>query len=152
MPAFAVQPSSPLAADGPALIRVLHRAGLARASAIHVTGPAGVPAALWLTCHGFNRVAYIHANWVASAKPVDALVIPHACPASELARVLQGADCVRAGGVLIVQTPPNASAQGAESVGSVLEPLGYQVEHRLSDRGKDVCIARRRGFDLKKAA
>jgi hypothetical protein len=152
MATFALQPAPPLAADGAALARVLQRAGLAKDSVIRVTGHAGPTAALWLSRHGYDRAAYVHAHWVATMESVDALLIPHACGALELADLLQGAKCMREGGALIVQTAPNGQAQGHDNGDGLLQALGYQVEHRLSERGRDVCIARRRGLGFKKAA
>jgi hypothetical protein len=152
MATFALQPTPPLAADGAALVRALQQAGVTKDKVIRVTGSAGATAVLWLCRHGYERAAYVHAHWVAAMGSVDALLIPHACGAEELADLLRGDGCVREGGVLIVQTPPNGTVQGRDDICELLQPLGYRVEHKLSDKGRDICIARLCGVGFKKAA
>ena len=153
MATLTLQPASPLAADGAALTRLLQRAGLNRKSVIRVTGPAGMTAIMWLYRRGYEPAAYVHANWVATMETADALIIPHTCEVQELADLLQGGSCLREGGVLIVQASAVASIEGVGSVSNLLEPLGYRVEHRLRERGRDVYVARRVGLDgFKKAA
>jgi hypothetical protein len=137
-----LQPAQPLAADGAALGRVLQQAGLTKASVIRVTGPAGLTAGLWLCRHGYERAAYVHRNWVGTPGSADALLAPHACGAEELAELLQAGACLREGGVLIAQT---ASDRPGEGLAALLAQLGYQLEHRLSDKGRDVFVARRCG-------
>jgi hypothetical protein len=134
-----LQPTPPLAADGAALSHVLQWAGVTKESVVRVTGPAGPTAVLWLCRHRYKNAAYVPLHWVAAMAATDALLIPQACAPSELSRILQDGACVREGGVLIVQTPPE------KAVDAVLEPLGYEIEQHLSDKGCDVCIARRRG-------
>jgi len=150
--AYARLPAPPIAADGGALTRVLDWAGVTRNSLVRVTGSAGPAAMLWLDQHGYRRASYVHPRFVAEMEPVDVLLIPHACAAEELAEILQTGACLRDGGVLIVQTPPLRLVQGVDSIPAVLEPLGYVVEQRLSDKGRTVQIARRRGFGFKAAA
>jgi hypothetical protein len=148
-----LQPAQPLAADGAALARILQQAGLTKTSVIRVTGPAGLTASLWLCRHGYQRAAFVHANWVGTMGTVDALVAPHACGDQELADLLQAGACLRDGGVLIAQIPSNHLAQGGVDLAVLLDPLGYRVAHRVSDKGRDVLVARRHtspGF--KKAA
>jgi hypothetical protein len=152
MAKLAVQPTPPLAADGAALAHVLHRAGVTKGSAIRVTGPTGPTAVLWLYRHGYERAAYVHPNWVATMGSVDALLVPHACGAQELSDLLHNARCMREGAVLIVQTPPNGSAQGLDSIPDLLRPMGYRIEHCLSEKGREVCIASFHDVDYKKAA
>jgi hypothetical protein len=134
-----------LAADGRALHRVLKQAGLTKDSVVRVTGPAGPTAALWLYRHGYEYAAYVHPNWVAAKTSADALLIPHACGAEELSGLLQDGDCVREGGVLIVQASSDRFARSFDSLRAMLRPRGYQVEKHISDRGLDICIARRLG-------
>jgi hypothetical protein len=138
-----VQLAPPLAADGAALLRVLHQAGATRNSVVRVTGPAGVAAVLWLNRHGYEQAAFVQAHCVASMRPVDVLLIPHACGARELGDLLDGGDCLREGGILIVQTPGQRFVQGQDSIGTVLQSLGYQLEHHFSDKGRNVYVARR---------
>jgi hypothetical protein len=153
MATYTFPPAAPLTADGTVLGRVLQQAGVTKTSVVRVTGPAGPTAVLWLCRHGYERAAYVHANWIATMVSVDALLIPHTCGLEELADLLQGGDCLREGGVLIVQTRAGQFVEGLDSVSAVLEPLGYQVERRVSDKGRDIHIARRRGLGgFKKAA
>jgi hypothetical protein len=151
MASSSLQPAQPLAADGGALSRVLQQAGVSRDSVLRVTGAAGLTAIFWLCRHGYERAAYVHPDRVATMVPADALLIPQACGTRALAVLLQGGGCLREGGALIVQTL--SEAQGGDDLRAVLEPLGYQIERRLSDKGRGVCVARRRGRpDLRKAA
>jgi hypothetical protein len=147
-----LQPAQPLAADGAALARILQQAGLTKASIIRITGPAGLTAALWLCRHGYEHAAYIHANWVGAMGSVDALIAPHACASEDLAALLQSGEGLRAGAVVIVQVARDCSAQGLDSPAALLDRHGYQLEHRLSDKGREVFIARRRQPEFKKAA
>jgi hypothetical protein len=147
------QPSQPLAADGGALNRVLKHTHLSKESVLRVTGSAGPTAAIWLNRHGYENAAYVHPNWVGAQGFADALLIPHACATAELAQLLRSGDCVRDGGLLIVQAAPDRFGQGVDSLADTLRPLGYQIENQLCDGGRDVYIARRHcsgGF--KKAA
>jgi hypothetical protein len=139
----AYQAAQPLGADGPALGRILRQAGLEKTSVVRVTGPAGLTAALWLCRHGFVHAAYVHARWVGTMRSVDALVAPHATSGEELRALLEGASCLREGGVLIAQMTREDVAGGVDSVAQMLASLGFEVEHRLSDKGRHVCIARR---------
>ena len=135
------------------MTRLLQRAGLTKKSVIRVTGPAGMTAIMWLYRHGYERAAYVHTNWVATMQTADALLVPHTCEVQELKDLLQAGSGLREGGVLIVQTSADASVPGPDSVPGILEPLGYRVEYRLDERGRDVYLARRVGFDgFKKAA
>ena len=138
-----LQPGHTLAADGRALNRVLRQAGLTKDSVLRVTGPAGPAAALWLNRHGYERAAYVHPNWVAAMGSADALLVPHACGAEELADLLHEGDCVREGGALIVQASSDRFTRGFDSLRALLQPLGYQIEKHISDRGLDIYIARR---------
>lgn len=150
--AYAYLPAQPLAADSAALTRVLGRAGVTKQSLVRVTGSAGPTAMLWLSQHGYDRAAYVPASRVREMDPADALLIPHACPAEELADTLRSGACLREGGVLIVQTPAQRVVQGLDAIPAVLEPLGYAVEQQLREMGRTIQIARRRGFGFKAAA
>ncbi len=137
------QTTQTLAADGGSLKRVLKQAGVTKDSVVRVTGPAGPAAATWLYRHGYEHAAYVPADWVAAKSSADALLIPHACATEELADLLQSGDCLHEDGVLIVQVSSGRFAPGFDSVAAVLRPLGYQVDERISDRGRDIYIARR---------
>jgi hypothetical protein len=136
---------APLGADGPALHRVLKHAGVGRASVVRVTGPSGLTAVLWLCRHGWERAAYVHANWVGAAGSVDALVVPHACDGSELTALLQSGDCLREGGVLIAQTASANPDAGLEPLPTLLKSLGYQLERGFCGKRREILIARRCG-------
>ena len=58
MTASSLSPTQPLAADGPAMMRILQRARITKASTIRVTGAAGVTAVLWLARHGYPPLGY----------------------------------------------------------------------------------------------
>ena len=148
-----LQPAQPLAADDGALTRVLRQAGVTRQSAVRVTGPAGLTAVLWLYRHGYGQAAYVHANWVASTRSADALLIPHPCGGEELAGLLDRGDCLRDGGVLIVQTPAELTDFELDTMVALLDARGYRLEHRLFEKGRAVFIARRSSIGgFKKAA
>jgi len=137
--------AEPLGADGPALHRVLRHAGVGRTSVVRVTGPSGLIAALWLCRHGWTRTDYVHANWAGTVGSVDALVVPHVCGGRELMALLEGGDCLREGGVLIVQTAPAGADAGQDPLPVLLASLGFQLERGLTDRRRQILIARRRG-------
>jgi hypothetical protein len=146
MATFHTQPAQPLAADGAALTHVLNRAGVSKHSLVRVTGPAGPIAMLWLNQHGYQRAVYAPASRVATMAPADALLVPHSCGAKELAELLQGGECLHEGGILIVQTAAAGSVEGVDSIPATLEAAGFAVQTRLSDRGRDIYIARRSGL------
>lgn len=148
-----LQPTLPIAADGHALRRALRRADIAHDSRVLVTGPAGPAALIWLYRHDYPYAAYVHANRIAAMPtPGDALLIPHACSADELARMLGDGGCVREGGALIVQAPAIRAAE-LRTVPSVLKGNGFAVEAELPGRGHSVFVARRVGVDgFKRAA
>jgi hypothetical protein len=145
MATFHIQPAQPLAADGAALTHVLTRAGVGKHSLVHVTGPSGPMAMLWLNRHGYRNALYVPVARIGAAGPADALLVPHCIEADELTRLLRGGECLRDGGVLIAQTAVERSATGGESIAAALAPLGLQVQCRLCDRGRNVYIARRVG-------
>jgi len=142
---YARQPTLPLAADGEAMARALHHAGVGKDQSIWVTGPAGLPALLWLYRAGYGGASYVHANRLAAMRPADAVLIPHACTPRELADLLREATCLREGGALVVQVAGELSADTLGDIPSILEPLGYRVQRRLYEKGRTVCIARREG-------
>ena len=153
MSSLTLQPARPLAADDDSLLRVLKQAGVGKDDLIRVSGPAGPAAVLCLYRHGYERAAYVHPNWISATRAADAMLIPHPCGTTELAGMIQGGDCLREGGVLIVQVQADRSAQAADSVPELLRHVGYDVAGGLSGRGGDVCIARRRSLGgFRKAA
>jgi hypothetical protein len=152
MATFHIQPAQPLAADGVALTHVLNRAGVGKQSLVHVTGPNGPMAMLWLNRHGYRNALYVPANRLGAMAPADALLVPHSCEAGELTGLLADGERLHEGGVLIAQTSAARSAMGGETIPAALAPLGYQVQCRLSDRGRDIYIARRIGVGFKQAA
>jgi hypothetical protein len=140
------QPSQPLAADGPALTRVLHAAGVEKRDLIRVVGPSGPIAALWLGRHGYDRAVFVRAAAGATARPADALLIAQACAAEELEALLAVAGDVSDSGSLIVQTRPGRLGEEFEAVAAALRRRGFHAQRRLNDKGRPICIARRVGF------
>ena len=148
MTAYSFQPTAPLASDGAALSRVLERAGVTRTSTLRVTGPAGPMAAIWLERHGYEHAAYVHTHWIATMEPVEALLIPQTCGTDALTGLLRGGGGLRQDGILIVQVQ-----QDSDTLAILLRSLGFEIEQRVHEAGRQVCIARRRGLDgFKKAA
>ena len=148
-----LQPAHPLAADEAALGRVLRQAGVSRRSVIRVTGPSGLTAVLWLYRHGYEQASYVHANWVSSHRTSDVLLVPHPCTSEELAGLLERGDCLREGGLLIVQTPAELTDFELDQIGSLLEAHGYEPGQRVFEKGAAVFIARRSGLGgFRKAA
>jgi hypothetical protein len=144
MTSFSLQPAQPLAADGATLTMVLRKAGVTKDSLIGVTGPAALTATIWLSRHGYERATYVHADHVAAMQPADALLVPHSCGLRELRDLLKGGGCLRDGGALIAQTALEGTS-GGQWVAAVLRPIGYAVEQHISDRGREIYIARRLG-------
>lgn len=150
---YSLQPAAPLAADGALLARILRQAGALKESVIRVTGPAGLAAVLALYRQGFEKAAYVHANWVSSTRTADVFLIPHPCGHQELDELLERGDCLRDGGVLIAQTAAELPDATLEAIVMLLEGRGYGVEQRLFDKGRAVFVARRSGFGgFRKAA
>ncbi len=140
-------------ADDP-LSSILNDAGVTRASAVRVTGKAGLAPLIWLCRMGFDNVAYLRPGDAGPADPGDALLILHSATAGELERLLDDHGRLREGGVLIVQTPAGrAPNSGRDPIHAVLEEAGYVVERCIHRHSREVHVARRRcGFELSKAA
>jgi|SRR5579871_5404838 len=147
-------PLAPLAADGVALARILRLAGVARASNIRVTGPAGVAAVLMLYRHGYEGAAYVHPNWAGSHGQADVLLIPHSCEPQELAALLARGHGLRDGGLIIVQAAPGHADDELVSIRSVLAANGCRVQARVAERGREIFVARFAGVGegMKEAA
>jgi hypothetical protein len=145
MATFHIQPAQPLAADGAALTHVLNLAGVGKQSLVRVTGPSGPIAMLWLNRHGYRNALYVPASRIGAMAPADALLVPHSVEAEELTELLRDGEHLHVGGVLIVQTSAARSALGGDSIPVAFEPIGFQVQCRISDRGRDIYIARRIG-------
>ena len=145
-----VQPSPPLAADGAALARVLHQAGVAKDSLIWVTGPAGLAVLIWLGREGYHQASYAHANRIAAMGAADALLIPHLSQVGDLPALLPVAGLVREGGMLVVRA--GLPADAAEAVAAFATPFGYDLQPHFIDRGRVVYIARRAGVAAQRRA
>lgn len=145
MVSYRGQPAAPLAADGEALARILGRSSVGRQHTIWVTGPAGLTALIWLNQHGYGRASYAHLERVGAMVPADALLVPHACDPATVADLLRDATCLREGGVLIAQVSGGISADSLRDVPALIEPLGYRLEYRVHEKGRTICVARRRG-------
>lgn len=142
-PVRILAPAPPLGTDGPALARILQLSGLNKASTIRLTGPCGVEAALWLCRHGFERAAYVHANWVGAMRSADALVVADPVSEAALEELLGGGDCLRLGGVVIAQVAQGVDEAAHDHLQLALEALGYRLERRIAERGREILIARR---------
>ncbi|HXQ14894.1 MAG TPA: hypothetical protein VN814_09770 [Caulobacteraceae bacterium] len=140
------QPLQPLAADGGALMRILHAAGVEKDDLIRVVGPSGTLAALWLSRHGYDRAVFVRTAAAERTRPADALLVAQPCAAEELAPLLDIAGAVSDDGALIVQTRPGRGGEEFEAVAALLRGQGFHAQRRLNDKGRPICIARRVGF------
>jgi hypothetical protein len=129
---------------------VLAALGVDRESLIQVAGPDGLPALLWLCRQGFDHAAYVRCDAPRPPEPADALIIPHAACAASLARLLEGAPRVRAGGVLVVQARTCEAEDTA--VRDLLHDLGWEVVLREGRGGRELIAARRAVPALSRAA
>jgi hypothetical protein len=147
-------PQTPLGADGGALARTLRQAGVAKASNIRVTGPAGMTAVRWLYRRGYEGASYVHPNWAGARGCADVLLIPHGCEPEELAALLARGHGLREGGVVIVQAASSRGDAEVDSIPMVLTAAGCRVEGRIAEHGREVFIARFAGIGagLKEAA
>ena len=134
------KPPQPLAANGVELARALQGAQISKTDVIRLAGPAGLKAMLWLCRQGYEQAMFVCSEGVGAQGPADALLVPHACAARELAGLLEVGKTVREGGALIVQL---AASETSEAMAALLEPHGYRIERRLSHAGRTVLIARR---------
>jgi len=132
------------------LIDLLERAGVGRASAVHVTGPSGLSALLWLCRHGFERVAYVRSGVAHPHEEPDAVVVAHTCGLAWLQSLLRHGPRVREGGVLIFRSPLPAAGPG-DPVHALLALYGYAVERCVHGAHRELHVARRRSL-LAKAA
>jgi hypothetical protein len=140
------QPLQPLAADGAALGRVLHAAGVDKDDLIRVVGPSGPIAALWLSRHGYDRAVYVRSAAAVRGLPADALLIAQPCAAEDLGALIGDGEGLADGGALIVQTRPGRQGEETEAVAALLRRLGFIAQRQLNDKGRPICIARRVGF------
>jgi hypothetical protein len=147
------QPLQPLAADGGALMRVLHAAGVDKDDLIRAVGPSGAIAAIWLSRHGYNRAVFVQPSAGEHSRPADALLIAQPCTTQELEPLMRLAGAVSEDGTLIVQTRPGRLGDEAEAIAALLRGRGFQSQRRLNDKGRPIFIARRvDSRDAKKAA
>jgi len=124
------------------LIALLDAAGVDRASVIHVTGPSGLSALLWLCRHGFRQVGYLKSGRGCPHEAPDALIVAHTCDAAWLERLLDGGPHVREGGVLVFLSPLPAGR--ADPVHDLLARRGYAVERCVHGARRELHVARRR--------
>lgn len=133
-----IEPAGLLSRDP--LMALLERAKVARSSLIQLTGPSGLSALLWLCRHGFERVGYVRPGAGPHEEP-DALIVAHTCDEATLARLLSEGPHVRAGGVLVFQSP--APHDPSETIDRLLESHGYAIEQRLRGHRRQLHVARR---------
>ena len=152
MTIHAFQPASPLAGDGVALARALARAGVHKQAQIRVTGSAALTAVIWLMQRGYGGALMSAPGATRYGQAADALLVPGACTPAELKSILRS-EWLRPGGALIVQTAGAVADGGSGDVRLILAEAGYLVQHRLTEKGREVWIARRAGSgDVEKAA
>jgi hypothetical protein len=140
------QPLQPLAADGGALMRVLHAAGVEKADLVRAVGPSGPLAAIWLSRHGYARAVFVRTAAGEGSRPADALLVAQPCTAGELALLMNLAGAVSEGGALIAQTRLGRFGDEVEAIAALLRGRGFQAQRRLNDKGRPICIARRVAF------
>ena len=120
---------------------LLSRAGVDQRSNIRITGPAGLASLLWFCRHGFDHVGYSRGG--PGVGDIDLLFVPQPCGLEALDAILSRGPHPAEGGVLIVQTPDVAAANGADPVHDLLERRGYRVERCLHGRHRELHVARR---------
>lgn len=124
------------------LVRTLDRAGLSRRSLIHVTGPASLPALLWLCRQGYERAQHVQPGAPACGlEPADALLIPHLSHAGDLTALLPAAARLRENGLLVVRAGPRPD--DARTLAALAAPFGLDLRAHVSDKGHAVYIAHR---------
>jgi hypothetical protein len=134
----------PLSSDADGMARVLHLAGVGKHQTMWVTGPAGLAALVWLNRRGYHNASYAHLNRVATLAPAEVLFAPHPCAPSELSGLLRGVKCLQQGGLFVAQVTGELSADSLGDLPSRPAPLGYDVQRRLHEKGRTICVARRR--------
>jgi hypothetical protein len=125
------------------LIALLASAGVARSSAIHVTGPSGLSALLWLCRHGFEKVAYVRSGVAHPHQDADAVVVAHTCTPAWLQALLRHGPRVREGGVLVFRSPLPVGGPG-DPIHALLAVHGYDVERCIHGAHRELHVARRR--------
>ena len=144
-------PAVSAASSDQGLVRSLDEAGLGRRSLIYVTGPASLPALLWLCRQGYERAQQVHPQSPrCGLEPADALLIPHLSQVGDLPALLPVAGLVREGGMLVVRA--GLPADAAEAVAAFATPFGYDLQPHFIDRGRVVYIARRAGVAAQRRA
>jgi len=123
------------------LSEILHRAGVTKQSNIRVTGAAGLASLLWFCRHGFDHVGYSRGG--PKGDDIDLLFVPQTCDLASLEAILARGPHPAEGGLLIVQTPDAATADGFDPVHDLLERRGYRVERCLHGRHRELHVARR---------
>jgi hypothetical protein len=144
-------PAASAASSDHGLVRSLDEAGLSRRSLIYVTGPASLPALLWLCRQGYERAQHVHPQSPRCAlEPADALLIPHLSQVGDLPALLPVAGLVREGGMLVVRA--GLPAQAGETVAAFAAPFGYDLRPHFVDKGRVVFIASRVGLAAQRRA
>ncbi len=153
VPSMSVQPLPAVstASSDHGLARSLDEAGLSRHSLIYVTGPASLPALLWLCRQGYERAQQVHPQSPRCAlEPADALLIPHLSQAGDLPALLPVAGLVREGGALVVRA--GLRAEEANAVAAFAAPFDYDLRPHFVDKGRVVYIAHRDGVAAQRRA
>ncbi|UTP41706.1 hypothetical protein M9M90_21000 (plasmid) [Phenylobacterium sp. LH3H17] len=130
---------------------MLSQAGVTHDSVIRIAGPGGLAPLLWFCRHGYNKVGYVRQG-PCPADDCDLLLVLNASSPETLARTLHDASHVKAGGILVIETPTPAAGMKVDPVHRALETCGYHVERCLHGAHKEIHVARREVAPMKKAA
>jgi hypothetical protein len=129
---------------------LLAQAGVGPSSVIRIAGPGGLAPLLWLCRHGYDQVGYLPQG-PCPADDCDLLMILHPGDAESLGHTLEKASHLKAGGVLVVQTPNPPADVVPDPLHLQLAASGYRVERCLHGAHREIHVARRQAV-LKKAA
>ena len=94
---------------------LVRRTGVAKTSAIHITGPGGLPLLLWFCRHGFEQASYVRQGCCA-AEPSDLLIVLDSGDGDALARQSRHYSPLLVGGTLVIQTSDPRPGAGTAQV------------------------------------
>ena len=106
---------------------LVRRAGVAKTSTIHITGPGGLGPLLWFCRHGYQHVGFVRHDHCPS-EPCDILIVLNCSDADALASLLDRGGQIRDGGTIVVQTSSTVSDVQAARVRRLLGQCGYRLE------------------------
>jgi hypothetical protein len=130
---------------------LLRLTGVGRDSVIRIAGPGGLAPLLWFCRHGYDRVGYVRPG-PCPADECDLLLVLNAGGPDTLARTLGHTAHVKAGGVLVIETPNPSPRAANDPVHDQLQACGYRVEQCLHGAHKEIHVARRERPAVRDAA